>query len=109
VRASVSASADGCPDASELAAFAEGRLDRVESERFEQHAASCQRCLDVLSVLAQVDEGVVAAAEQPARGRRAWWRWLVPTTVAATAAGVYLLVQPPPPAANAGRGRGVTS
>ena len=102
VRASVSASADGCPDASELAAFAEGRLDRVESERFERHAARCQRCLDVLSALARTDEGVVAAAEQPARGRRAWWRWLVPATVAATAAGVYLLVQPPPPAGNAG-------
>lgn len=98
VRAALPESADLCPDVSEVAAFAEGRLDPAERERFEQHVASCTRCLDLLGTLAQADEPAVSAAGEPARGRGAWWRWLVPATVAATAAGLYLLVQPAPPA-----------
>jgi hypothetical protein len=97
VRATLSGPADGCPDASEVAAFAEGRLDAGERERFERHAASCQRCLDLLGTLAQVDEAFVPAAEVRAGASWSWWRWLVPATVAATAAGVYLLVQPAAP------------
>jgi hypothetical protein len=102
MRATLAGPGDDCPDASEVAAFVEGRLEGAERECFERHTASCQRCLRLLGTLARVDEKVVAAAEEPARARRAWWRWLVPATVAATAAGVYLLVQPPPPAEHAG-------
>lgn len=98
VRAALPESTGSCPDASEVAAFAEGRLDPAERERFEQHVASCSRCLDLLGTLALVNDPGASAAEERGGERATWWRWLVPATVAATAAGLYLLVQPAPPA-----------
>lgn len=101
VRATLAQSVDGCPDLSDVAAFAEGNLEGGERERFERHVAGCQRCLELLATLARIDEQASIAAEARVRDRRAWWRWLVPATVAATAAGVYLLVQPAEPGKSA--------
>ena len=56
VRATLAQSVDGCPDVSDVAAFAEGNLEGPERERFERHAAGCQRCLDLLGTLARIGE-----------------------------------------------------
>lgn len=95
-RVTLSASADGCPDADALAAFVEGRLDTSERGRLEQHVAGCARCVEWLAMVGRVTDEA-AAPVAVGGGARSWWRWLVPGAVAATAAGVYLLVQPGPP------------
>jgi len=80
-----------CLDAETLAAWTSGSLTASERAAAETHAASCERCLDVLAAIAKTSP---PPTEMP---RPAWFsiRWLVPVTTAAAAITVWVLVTGP--------------
>lgn len=92
-----------CVDAEQLAAWSEGGLTAAERETLEGHAASCGRCLAILSVFSDTR----STAEQlevgtgPVPDRWRWpMRWLVPITTAAAAVLIWMVLpaRPPDPA-----------
>ncbi len=84
--------AGACPDATVLAAYADGSLTADERADLELHAADCPACVETLSVLASLDEG------EPARASRRWWAvapvtrwgWLVPVATAVLVVAVWI-------------------
>jgi hypothetical protein len=80
---------NGCVDAEQLAAWADGGLDAAAARIVETHLASCASCQAMAAAFARV----VPAAAVPAR--RTWtWRWIVPiaATAAAAALAIWVLV-----------------
>lgn len=85
-----------CPEAAELAAYADGRLAAAEAERAEIHLAACPRCLDALMDVRALASGaseaapasVVAAAKEivAGRARRSAWRAIAGWAAVAAAA-----------------------
>jgi tetratricopeptide (TPR) repeat protein len=85
-----------CPDAEQLAAFAEGGLSAGEREAIEAHLTECDDCYGALVEIAAITEQIapsvaVAASHMPAkvRARRALW-WI--GGALAAAASVTLLL-----------------
>jgi hypothetical protein len=73
----------------EMAAYADGRLDAVERRRVASHIEACAECrAELVEVLNLAEEH----AATPARKRRsaAPLRWLVPAALAAGLAGIVL-------------------
>src|SRR5687767_2308900 len=62
---------DLCPDAEDLAALADGRLQSAERARLEAHLADCDRCRPVFAGLAELREEPV---EQSVRPHAVWSR-----------------------------------
>jgi hypothetical protein len=89
-----------CPDAEEIAAWAEQTLAPLETARLEAHLSSCVRCQAVVGTLVQTTPVEIARPES------LWkrWRlaWLVPVAGTAAAVGIYVATGPtpssPPPA-----------
>jgi hypothetical protein len=82
-----------CVDAEAAAAWAEGRLAGPARARFESHAASCPRCLEIIVAVSRT--APAPPAHQP------WWRlsrirWLVPATAVAAAVVLWFVVPPRP-------------
>jgi hypothetical protein len=112
-------SAENCPDAEVIAAYAEQALGPAESAQCEGHFATCSRCRKILRVLAasadtplaekevaQLGEPVSAgrapveiAGKSPgrARPRLVDWRmrWLAPALGVAAALAVWFAMRPP--------------
>jgi hypothetical protein len=80
--------AEVCPDADRLAAWAEGVLDAKEAMAVEAHASSCARCAQILSAVAASDPGPSKDARP---GFWAWraWRWAVPMVTAVVVMGLW--------------------
>jgi hypothetical protein len=76
-----------CPDASQLAAWADGSLSAREAEQLEAHLTTCAHCEAVLAAFANT-----APPVPPPFWRR--WAVLVPLAAAAAAAAVWLVVAP---------------
>jgi hypothetical protein len=109
-----------CPDAEVLATYADHGLAEQETARWESHFADCDRCQQIIAVLAASGEelteaeveklGSLAAASAThgtvARNaatpwmmiwrRPTLWRWLVPAAGLASAALWFALRQAPP-------------
>jgi hypothetical protein len=90
---SASARAEGCPDPSLLAGYAERRLAVDELSAWDAHVSTCSRCQATIAAI------VRSGSLEP---QRAWsWpslpalRWAVPATAAATALGLWLMVERP--------------
>jgi tetratricopeptide (TPR) repeat protein len=66
-----------CPDASTLAAFAEGRLGRDEQEGVARHVADCAECPHVVAAVASLLDDDASAADSSPR------RWLLAAAAAA--------------------------
>jgi hypothetical protein len=80
---------NGCVDAEQLAAWADGGLDAAAARIVETHLASCASCQAMAAAFARV----VPPAAVPAR--HTWtWRWIVPiaATAAAAALAIWVLV-----------------
>ena len=112
-----------CPDAEVLATYADHGLAEQETARWESHFADCDRCQQIIAVLAASGEELTEAeveklgslaAASVARGpvarnaatpwmmiwrRPALFRWLVPAAGLASAALWFALRQAPPPQA----------
>lgn len=86
--------ADDCPDAEQLAAFAERTLAAREADAVERHASNCARCTAVLSTLIDAEP---AAAAAPVITWRSWhaWRWLAPAATAVLVAGLWFSLRAP--------------
>jgi hypothetical protein len=81
---------DGCVDAEQLAAWADGGLDVSAARIVETHLAACASCQAMAAAFARV---APPAAVPP---RRAWaWRWIVPIAATAAAAGLAIWVLAP--------------
>jgi hypothetical protein len=76
-----------CPDASQLAAWADGALSAREAEALESHLATCVHCEAVLAAFAKA-----APPSRPPFWRR--WAVLVPLAAATAAAAVWFIVVP---------------
>jgi hypothetical protein len=84
-----------CPDPETLAAFADGELSSEEAAGVTAHAADCQRCSDVLALVAVTGEtppASASAATPPAPVRWKHHYWTVPLATAATVAGLWVLI-----------------
>ena len=89
-----------CPDAAQLAAYAEGRLTEPESERLESHLADCGFCLGQVRFLVRIGElgpapavptRLIDAVTEP-RGQRRIGPRLPARALLAAAAGLALVV-----------------
>ena len=64
---------DGCPEAEQLAAYADGGLGAEERQATERHLADCADCRAVLAetmASVQAEDGVGAPLKEPARSDR---------------------------------------
>src|ERR1700733_8011988 len=119
-------SADDCPDAEILAAYAEEGLGQAETGKWESHFASCSRCRKILLVLAASADTPLAGKEVAHLGElvsdvrapveitggsanrvrpRIWdWRmrWLAPALGVAVVLVVWFVMRPPWRAADRG-------
>ena len=83
-----------CPDAEQLAAWAEGALEASEAGLVDAHLADCRRCQTILAAFASTDGATVRP--QTADGvalpwrQRAVVRWALPLAGAAAAAAAAL-------------------
>src|SRR5690349_6624324 len=86
--------ADDCPDAEQLAAFAERTLAVREAAAVERHVSNCARCAAVLSTLIDAEP---AAAAPPCVTWWSWhaWRWVVPAATAVLVAGLWFSLRAP--------------
>lgn len=95
--------AEPCPDAGVLAAWADGTLRADEAVAFETHAAQCDRCRAMMAAFIRTDASAVlpafnalADAERDREGVAVpfWRRWklafLVPVAATAMALAVYI-------------------
>ena len=100
-----------CPDAEQLAAWADGTIYGADADRIEAHLADCARCQAVLATFVATDPvaepaGVVetepteaAPVVVPFTPRPSPARWAIPLIVGAAAASLILYVAwPKPPA-----------
>jgi hypothetical protein len=69
VAGAASGGAGPCPEASEVAGFAEGRLSDTEAERIAAHAAGCAACRTAIVAVSEATEGETVARAPPPRGR----------------------------------------
>lgn len=121
-----SSSADDCPDAAIIAAYAEQALEPAESAKWEDHFAHCAKCRQIVRVLAASEDTPLAAKEVAqlgklvAAGRAAaeisgsraartrppfvdWrTRWWAPALGVAAVLCVWLVMRPPWRATNRG-------
>jgi hypothetical protein len=89
-----SRTADDCPDAEQLAAFADNTLARREAAAVEQHVSNCARCTAVLATLVDAEPVSTASAVTPWWSMHAW-RWLVPAATAVLVAGLWFSLRAP--------------
>lgn len=63
-----STGSDACPDAEELAALVDGRLNGEDRAKVERHLAGCHVCREVLAETVRLDEAepVVSGSDLPA-------------------------------------------
>ena len=64
---------DGCPEAEQLAAYAEGGLSAEERRATERHLADCADCRAVLAetiAFVHAEDGVAVPMKEPARSDR---------------------------------------
>ena len=86
-----------CPDATILAAYADGSLTADERADLELHAADCPTCVETLAILSSLD------TSEPARTTRRWWvlspvtrwTWLVPVATAVLVVAVWMRTEGP--------------
>ena len=91
---------DDCLDAETLAAWADGGLDPAAAAMAEAHVSSCERCQEIVGLMAHtatVPDARVAAPGLP------WWRqfragWLIPLTAGVAAVGLWMIVPAERPA-----------
>lgn len=79
-----------CPDAEEIAAWADGGMSAEATSNIERHLSACARCQAIAGTMARTE----SIAEWALPERRSPWRWLtwaIPLTGAATIAMLVLL------------------
>ena len=79
-----------CPDAEQMAAWADGGLSGEARTSVEAHLASCARCQAVAGTLART-ESIVQWATPERRSPWRWLTWAIPLTAAATIAMVIVV------------------
>lgn len=95
-----------CLDAETLAAWADGGLDPQAAAMAEAHVSSCDRCQEIVGLMAHVATDPGSRLSDPAP---AWWQrfragWLIPLTAGVAAVGLWMMVpanrpaSPPPTA-----------
>jgi hypothetical protein len=98
-----SSSIETCPDAEQIAAWADGGVSAEARSAIERHLSACARCQAIAGTLARTE----SIADWAVPERRSPWRWLtwaIPLTGAATIAMLVMLdrqmrVTSTPPAA----------
>ncbi|MGE0812716.1 MAG: hypothetical protein AB7O28_09160 [Vicinamibacterales bacterium] len=95
-----------CPDAEDLALYAERQLGAAERGLVEPHLHSCERCQAIVAAYEAAsadapDRLVSPAARVTAAGPWTWlagWRWLVPVASLAAVAVIAVWIGRPAPA-----------
>lgn len=64
---SVNRSDDGlnCPDEAEILAYCEGRISEQDKEKIYKHIATCQNCIELLAMFAQISEQESDEEDEP--------------------------------------------
>ena len=79
-----------CPDASELAAYLDARLDPAERRQVERHVAACARCALHVATISRLEEAAGEHADGPAPAWWRQWRWAVPLATIVLVVAVWI-------------------